>query len=57
MIIEGEFYENRAKRQRSGYLMRSKLVIIESGSDASGKETQTQRLYERLVGDGHRVKG
>ncbi|NMB34554.1 MAG: thymidylate kinase [Clostridium sp.] len=36
--------------------MRSKLVIIESGSDASGKETQTQRLYERLVGDGHRVK-
>ena len=28
--------------------MREKLIIIESGSDASGKATQTAMLYERL---------
>ena len=27
---------------------KGKLIIIESGSDASGKATQSQRLYERL---------
>ena len=28
--------------------MSGKLIIIESGSDASGKATQTKKLYERL---------
>lgn len=28
--------------------MKGKLIIIESGSDASGKATQTKRLFERL---------
>jgi len=29
--------------------MKGKLIIIESGADASGKATQTNKLYERLV--------
>ena len=28
--------------------MKGKLIIIESGSDASGKATQTKKLVERL---------
>lgn len=36
--------------------MNGKLIIIESGSDASGKATQTKKLYERLLKDGHNVK-
>ena len=31
---------------------KGKLIIIESGSDASGKATQSQRLYERLIQEG-----
>ena len=33
-----------------------KLIIIDSGSDASGKQTQTTKLYERLKGEGYKVK-
>ena len=33
--------------------MSGKLIIIESGSDASGKATQTKKLYERLLKDGY----
>jgi len=36
--------------------MKGKLIIIESGSDASGKATQTEKLHNRLLQDGHRVK-
>lgn len=36
--------------------MNGKLIIIESGSDASGKATQTKKLYERLLEDGYKVK-
>ncbi|GAE90105.1 dTMP kinase [Acetivibrio straminisolvens] len=36
--------------------MKGKLIIIESGSDASGKATQTDKLYERLVKDGYKVR-
>ena len=36
--------------------MKGKLIIIESGSDASGKATQTEKLYKRLVEDGHAIK-
>lgn len=36
--------------------MKGKLIIIESGSDASGKATQTKKLYERLVADGFNVR-
>lgn len=32
------------------------LFVIESGSDASFKETQTKLLYERLLKDGHKVE-
>lgn len=33
-----------------------KLIIIESGSDASGKATQTKKLYERLLKEGYIIK-
>ncbi|CEP82554.1 deoxynucleoside kinase [Paraclostridium sordellii] len=36
--------------------MRGKLIIIESGSDASGKATQTKKLFNRLEQDGYKVK-
>ena len=36
--------------------MSGKLIIIESGSDASGKATQTKKLYDRLINDGYKVK-
>ncbi len=36
--------------------MSGKLIIIESGSDASGKATQTRKLYERLLIDGYNIK-
>lgn len=36
--------------------MKGKLIIIESGSDASGKATQTKKLYNRLIEDGYKVK-
>ncbi len=36
--------------------MNGKLIIIESGSDASGKATQTRKLYERLLKDGYNIK-
>lgn len=32
---------------------KGKLIIIESGSDASGKATQSKKLYERLVNEGY----
>ena len=31
---------------------KGKLIIIESGSDASGKATQSKKLYEKLVSEG-----
>lgn len=31
---------------------KGKLIIIESGSDASGKATQSKKLYERLINEG-----
>lgn len=36
--------------------MKGKLIIVESGSDASGKATQAKKLYERLVKDGYNVR-
>jgi dTMP kinase len=36
--------------------MRGKLIIIESGSDASGKATQTAKVYERLLNEGYKIK-
>jgi dTMP kinase len=36
--------------------MKGKLIIIESGSDASGKATQTKKLYERLLSQGYNIK-
>lgn len=36
--------------------MKGKLIIIESGSDASGKATQTEKLFKRLIVDGFRVR-
>ncbi|MDD7796386.1 dTMP kinase [Clostridium sp. 'White wine YQ'] len=37
-------------------MAQGKLIIIESGSDASGKATQTQRLYDRLVKENYNVR-
>lgn len=36
--------------------MKGKLIIIESGSDASGKATQTRKLYERLSAEGYNIR-
>jgi len=36
--------------------MKGKLIIIESGSDASGKATQTKKLFERLSLEGFDIK-
>lgn len=36
--------------------MAGKLIIIESGSDGSGKATQTAKLYERLAKEGYKVR-
>lgn len=35
--------------------MKGKLIIIESGTDGSGKATQTQILYEKLKSEGRKV--
>lgn len=37
-------------------MKKGKLIIIESGSDGSGKATQTKILFERLSNDGHNIK-
>ncbi len=36
--------------------MTGKLIIIESGTDASGKATQTGLLFDRLAGEGYSVR-
>lgn len=36
--------------------MKGKLIIIESGSDASGKATQTKELYNRLIKESYDIK-
>lgn len=41
---------------RGNLVMKGKLIIIESGSDASGKETQSKKLYERLIKEGYKVR-
>lgn len=35
---------------------KGKLIIIDSGTDGSGKATQTQKLYEILLAEGKNVK-
>ncbi|UZP03606.1 thymidylate kinase [Clostridium botulinum] len=37
-------------------MTKGKLIIIESGSDASGKATQAKKLYERLLEEGYNIK-
>ncbi|WP_446898227.1 dTMP kinase [Clostridium sp. LBM24168] len=36
--------------------MKGKLIVIESGSDGSGKATQSRILFDRLFKEGYRVK-
>ena len=36
--------------------MNGKLIIIESGSDASGKATQSEELLKKLTADGYNVR-
>jgi dTMP kinase len=36
--------------------MNGKLIIIESGSDSSGKATQTKKIYDRLIREGYNIK-
>lgn len=33
-----------------------KLIVIESGTDGAGKETQTDEVYERLLSEGYNVR-
>ncbi len=35
--------------------MKGKLIVFESGTDSSGKETQTRMLYDRLKNEGRKV--
>lgn len=35
---------------------KGKLITIESGSDASGKATQAEKLYKRLISEGYNVR-
>lgn len=35
---------------------KGKLFVIDSGSDGSGKKTQTELLYSRLVSEGYKVQ-
>lgn len=35
---------------------KGKLIIIESGTDGSGKATQTQKLYDKLVSEGQKIR-
>lgn len=37
-------------------MKKGKLIIIESGTDGSGKATQTQRLYDKLIAQGKKVR-
>lgn len=37
-------------------MTKGKLIIIESGTDGSGKATQTQKLYEKLVLEGKNIR-
>ncbi|GAA0079327.1 thymidylate kinase [Clostridium sp. CTA-5] len=37
-------------------MKKGKLIIIESGSDASGKATQAQKLYEKLLREEYKVR-
>lgn len=36
--------------------MKGKLIIIEAGSDASGKATQTKKLFSRMKGDKYNIR-
>ena len=36
-------------------MKKNKIIVIESGTDASGKETQTNLLYSRLKNEGKKV--
>lgn len=36
--------------------MRGKLIVIDSGGDASGKKTQTDKLFSRLTAEGRPVR-
>lgn len=36
--------------------MKGKLIIIEAGSDASGKATQTKKLFARLKAEKHNIR-
>ncbi|MEG1003818.1 MAG: thymidylate kinase [Clostridium sp.] len=37
-------------------MKKGKLIIIESGTDGSGKATQTQKLYDKLIAEGKNVR-
>lgn len=37
-------------------MKKGKLIIIESGSDGSGKATQTKKLYDRLISEGYNIR-
>lgn len=37
-------------------MTKGKLIIIESGTDGSGKATQAQKLYDKLVSEGKNVR-
>lgn len=38
------------------HIKKGKLIVIESGSDGSGKATQAQLLYDRLISEGYMLE-
>lgn len=53
-IIVSYFLLQKSKERNN--LAKGKLIVIESGTDASGKATQTQLLYNRLAEENYRVR-
>lgn len=37
-------------------MKKGKLIIVESGTDGSGKATQSQKLYDKLLAEGRKVR-
>lgn len=55
-ILLKESEENNKKSFVIKVMKKGKLIIIESGTDGSGKATQSQVLYDRLIKEGYNAR-
>lgn len=53
VVIDNKGNEKRGEKQMD--MKKGKLIIIDSGTDGSGKETQAKLLRSRLEKEGHKV--